>query len=80
MALRDVTPSVIEDVRVELHAAGVGDPTIIKALGFLQGVFKRAPWCAGRSAPIRFGKSTSRARRASVARCHSRQKRSKPCG
>ncbi len=42
MALRDVTPSVVEDVRVELHAAGVGDPTIVKALGFLQGVFKRA--------------------------------------
>ena len=42
LALRDVTPSVVENVRMDLHAAGVGDPTIIKALGFLQGVFKRA--------------------------------------
>ena len=42
LRLREVTPAVVEDLRTELDQAGVGDPTIIKALGFLQGVFKRA--------------------------------------
>jgi integrase len=40
--LRDITPAVVEDVTAQLKAAKVGDPTIIKALGFLQGVMKRA--------------------------------------
>src|SRR3954469_3164586 len=42
MALLDITPAVVEDLRAQLHIAGVGDPTIIKALGILQGVMKRA--------------------------------------
>src|SRR4051812_6729626 len=42
MALIEVTPAVVEDLRAQLTAAGVGDPTVIKALGILQGVMKRA--------------------------------------
>jgi hypothetical protein len=30
MALLDITPAVVEDLRAQLHIAGVGDPTIIK--------------------------------------------------
>src|SRR4051812_8056342 len=41
-ALREITPAVVDDLRADLHRAGVGDPTIIKALGLLQGVMKKA--------------------------------------
>ena len=37
-----ITPAIVEDTAAQLKAAKVGDPTIIKALGFLQGVMKRA--------------------------------------
>lgn len=40
--LRDITPAVVEDFRAQLHVARVGDPTIIKTLGLLQGMLKRA--------------------------------------
>lgn len=42
LPLRDITPAVVEDTAAQLKDAKVGDPTIIKALGFLQGVMKRA--------------------------------------
>ena len=42
LQLREITPEVVEDFRARLHTAGVGDPTIIKAMGLLQGVLKRA--------------------------------------
>lgn len=40
--LREITPAVVEDFRVQLNAAGVGSPTIIKAMALLQGILKRA--------------------------------------
>lgn len=40
--LREITPALVEDLRAQLHAAHVGDPTIIKVLGLLQGLMKRA--------------------------------------
>lgn len=40
--LRQFTPLLVEDLRDQLLRAGVGDPTIIKTLGVLQGVMKRA--------------------------------------
>ncbi len=40
--LGEMTPALVEDFRRELHAAGVGQPTQIKALGLLQGICKRA--------------------------------------
>lgn len=40
--LSDITPALVEDLRRELHVAGVGQPTQIKALGLLQGICKRA--------------------------------------
>lgn len=40
--LAEITPALVEDLRRELHAAGVGQPTQIKALGLLQGICKRA--------------------------------------
>jgi integrase len=40
--LGEITPALVEDFRRELHAAGVGQPTQIKALGLLQGICKRA--------------------------------------
>lgn len=40
--LRDLTPLVIEDYRAQLHAKHVGDPTVIKAMGLLQAILKRA--------------------------------------
>lgn len=42
LQLRAITPEVVEDFRAQLHAAGVGGPTIIKAMGLLQGILKRA--------------------------------------
>lgn len=40
--LRELTPSVIQDLRVTLSAAGVGEPTILKALTVLQSVLRLA--------------------------------------
>lgn len=40
--LREITPAVLEDFRAQLHAAGAGDPTVIKAMALLQGILKRA--------------------------------------
>lgn len=40
--LRDLTPRVVDDWRIALEAGGVGSPTIIKALGIVQGVMKYA--------------------------------------
>jgi integrase len=40
--VREISPATIEDFRAHLHAAGVGDPNIIKAMGLLQGILKRA--------------------------------------
>ncbi len=40
--LRKITPGVVDQLRVQLQAAGVGDPTIIKALGILQGILRHA--------------------------------------
>jgi len=40
--LREITPGVVEDLHAQLHAAGVGDPTIRRALVILQGILKRA--------------------------------------
>lgn len=40
--LREITPALVDDFRAQLHAARVGDPTIIKALGILQALMKRA--------------------------------------
>lgn len=42
LELREITPAVIEDFRAQLHQQGIGDPTIIKAMALLQGIFKRA--------------------------------------
>lgn len=42
LELREITPAVVEDFRAQLHKAGVGDPTVIKALTLLQGIMKRA--------------------------------------
>jgi integrase len=42
MTLREITPEVVDDFREQLHRHGVGDPTVIKTLGLLQGMFKRA--------------------------------------
>jgi integrase len=40
--LRLITPGVVEDFRSGLERAGVGAPTVRKAMMILQGVFKRA--------------------------------------
>jgi hypothetical protein len=40
--LRELTPALVEDLRAQMHAAKVGEPTQIKALGILQGICKRA--------------------------------------
>ena len=40
--LSAVTPEVVERFRAELEAAGVGQPTIYRALALLQGVLRRA--------------------------------------
>jgi integrase len=40
--LREITPATVEDLRAELHAKGVGDPTVRRALVLLQGILKRA--------------------------------------
>lgn len=40
--LRDITPAVMVDFRAQLTRQGVGDPTIIKTLTMLQGVFSFA--------------------------------------
>lgn len=40
--LRAITPEVVEDFRIQLQDRKVGDPTIIKAMGLLQGILKRA--------------------------------------
>ncbi|MGH8163603.1 MAG: tyrosine-type recombinase/integrase, partial [Rhodanobacteraceae bacterium] len=40
--LRQLTPALVEDLRAQMHASKVGDPTQIKALGILQGICKRA--------------------------------------
>jgi integrase len=40
--LREITPAVVEDFRTQLHEAGAGDPTVIKAMTLLQGIMKRA--------------------------------------
>lgn len=40
--LRDITPAVMVDFRAQLARQGVGDPTIIKTLTMLQGVFSFA--------------------------------------
>jgi integrase len=40
--LRQLRPSVIDAYASDLHAAGVGDATIRKALGMLQGMMRRA--------------------------------------
>lgn len=40
--LRQFTPLLVEDLRDQLIRARIGDPTIIKTLGVLQGVMKRA--------------------------------------
>jgi integrase len=40
--LCEITPATIEDLRAQLHAKGVGDPTIRRALVLLQGILKRA--------------------------------------
>jgi site-specific recombinase XerC len=42
LPLAAITPAVVEDTAAQLKTAGVGDPTVIKALGFLQGVMRRA--------------------------------------
>lgn len=40
--LRELTPRAIDDFRVALERAEVGDPTIIKALGILQAILQYA--------------------------------------
>ncbi len=40
--LCQLTPALVEDLRAQLHASKVGEPTQIKALGILQGICKRA--------------------------------------
>lgn len=40
--LRALTPEVIESYRADLEAAGVGQPTVYRALALLQGVLQRA--------------------------------------
>jgi integrase len=40
--LRQVTPALVEELRAELESAGVGAPTVRKALFLLQGIFARA--------------------------------------
>ncbi len=42
MRLRALTPEVIEGYRAELEAAGLGLPTVYRALALLQGVLQRA--------------------------------------
>jgi hypothetical protein len=42
MALHGLTPEVIERFRAELEAAGVGQPTVYRALALLQRVLQRA--------------------------------------
>ena len=42
LRLRALTPEVIEGYRAELEAAGVGQPTVYRALALLQGVLQRA--------------------------------------
>lgn len=40
--LRELTPELLESFQVDLRDAGVGDPTIVKALSLLQGILRRA--------------------------------------
>lgn len=40
--LREITPAAIEDYGATLHRRGVGDPTVLKVLGVLQAILKRA--------------------------------------
>ena len=40
--LRDVTPVVVDEFKADLRRAGVGDPTIGKALTVLSGMFRQA--------------------------------------
>ncbi len=40
--LRDVTPEMIARLRADLHEAGVGDPTILRAMNVLHGMLERA--------------------------------------
>jgi integrase len=42
MRLRALTPEVIEGYRAELEAAGLGQPSVYRALALLQGVLQRA--------------------------------------
>jgi integrase len=42
MRLSAITPEVVERFRAELEAAGVGQPTIYRALALLQGILRRA--------------------------------------
>jgi integrase len=54
LMLRAITPEVVDDFREQLHRRGVGDPTVIKALGVLQGIFKRAvSWGRVGTNPVR---------------------------
>jgi integrase len=40
--LHELTPELLESFQVDLRSAGVGDPTIVKALSLLQGMLTRA--------------------------------------
>lgn len=40
--LREITPAVVQDWRAKLTADGAGDPTVIKAMGLLQGILTMA--------------------------------------
>jgi integrase len=42
MPLHGITPEVLERYRAELEAAGVGQPTVYRALSLVQGVLQRA--------------------------------------
>jgi Phage integrase, N-terminal SAM-like domain len=59
--LRQVSPALVEELRAELETAGVGAPTVRKALFLLQGIFARA-WCAGSCRKTRFSPCASRAK------------------
>ena len=52
--LREITPHVIVTLTLELQAAGVGGPTVRKALGLLQGMLQRAvEWERIEANPVR---------------------------
>ena len=52
--LREITPHVIVTLTLELEAAGVGGPTVRKALGLLQGMLQRAvEWERIEANPVR---------------------------